>query len=135
MDLVKDLHHTNHHLYVNNFYTSPILLFYLLNARGIFAAGNARTTNPMDELKSVNLKKRGQVAWLATADQQMTAIRLEDKKDVYLLSTIHPPADVPDWFDEDNVSDADLDDEREENVAFRRVKARLHWRFLLRFCL
>ena len=32
MDLVADLHKTNHHLYVDNFYTSPVL-FLLLKER------------------------------------------------------------------------------------------------------
>ena len=54
------------------------------------------------------------------------SFRLAAQIDVYLLSTIHPPPDVPDWIEEGEVSDADMDDEREENVAFRRVKARLH---------
>ena len=69
-----------------------------MKARGIFAAGTARERKgyPRDQLKSVSLKKRGEVTWLAAASQQMIAIRWKDKKDVYLLSTIHSPPDVPD---------------------------------------
>ena len=51
-DLVADPHNTNHHLYVDNFYTSPIL-FHLLRARRILAAGTARPRkgHPYEQLK------------------------------------------------------------------------------------
>lgn len=41
LDLVADLHHRNHHLYIDNFYTSPIISP-LLRARRIVATGKTR---------------------------------------------------------------------------------------------
>ena len=60
MELVQDLYHTNHHLYMDNFCNSPIL-FKLLKTRGIQAAGTARPRKgyPYDELTAFPLKKRG----------------------------------------------------------------------------
>ena len=96
MDLVVELHNTNHHLYVDNFYTSPVL-FLLLKERGILAAGTARPRKgyPYDQLKGTVQQKRADVAWLTEKDRKMTTLRWKDKKDVFFLSTIHPPPVVP----------------------------------------
>ena len=79
MDLLKDLYYTNHHLYVDNFYTSPIL-FLMLKERGILAAGTARPRRgyPNEQLKRIQLKNRGDVAWLTAKDQTMVALRWKD---------------------------------------------------------
>lgn len=71
MDLVADLYNTNHHLYVDNFYTSPIL-FLLLRTRGILAAGTARPRKgyPHEQLKRAVLRKRGEVAWLTAKNKE-----------------------------------------------------------------
>lgn len=128
MDLVAELHNTNHHLYVDNFYTSPVL-FLLLKERGILAAGTARPRKgyPHDQLKETVLQKRGDVAWLTEKDRKMTALRWKDKKDVFFLSTIHPPPVVPAWVENDD-SGTDADDERDTaDVVCRRVKVRGNW--------
>ena len=93
MEFVKDLYGTGHHLYLDNFYTRPVL-FNLLRARGILAAGTARPRQwyPSNDLKSVQLERRGQVAWLTW---EMIALRWNDRKDVFFLSTIHTPPEVP----------------------------------------
>ena len=44
-ELVQDLLHSNHQLYMDNFYTSPIC-FKLLKDRGILAAGTSRIILP-----------------------------------------------------------------------------------------
>ena len=100
MDLVAELHNTNHHLYVDNFYTSPVL-FLLLKERGILAAGTARPRKgyPYDQLKGSVLQKCGDVAWLTEKDRKMTALRWKEKKDVFFFSTIHPPPVVPAWVE------------------------------------
>ena len=66
MELVEDLFHSNHHLYMDNFYTSPIL-FKLLKERGILAAGTSRPRKnyPSEELKREKLSKLREVAWLS----------------------------------------------------------------------
>ena len=100
IDLVAELHNTNHYLYVDNFYTSPVL-FLLLKERGILAAGTARPRKgyPYDQLKGTVLQKCGDVAWLTEKDRKMTALRWKEKKDVFFLSTIHPPPVVPAWVE------------------------------------
>lgn len=128
MDLVADLHHTNHHLYVDNFYTSPIL-FLLLRARGIFAAGTARPRRgyPHEQLKRTVLRKRGEVAWLTAREQGMTALRWKDKKDVHFLTTIHSSPVIPAWVaDDDSGSDTDAV-RNDSDVVSRRVKERGRW--------
>lgn len=54
LDLVADLHYRNHHLYVDNFYTSPII-FLLLRARRIFAAGKARPRKGYPKVNRVKI--------------------------------------------------------------------------------
>lgn len=128
MDLVADLHNTNHHLYVDNFYTSPIL-FLLLRTRGIIAAGTARPRKgyPHEQLKRAVLRKRGEVAWLTAKEQGMTALRWKDKKDVYFLTTIHSPPVVPDWVEDDNSGAESEEVRNESDVVCRRVKQRGRW--------
>ena len=77
IELMRDLHWTNHHLYIDNFYTSPIL-FRLLKAQGILAAGTARPRQgyPTNKLKTVQLRSRGQVAWLSW--NEMLALMWKD---------------------------------------------------------
>jgi len=74
MELVKDLYGTGHHLYMDNFSTNPVLSN-LLRVRGILAAGTARPRQgyPSNDLKSVQLQRRGQVAWLTW--EEMIALR------------------------------------------------------------
>ena len=133
MELVQDLYHTNHHLYMDNFYNSPIL-FKLLKTRGIQAAGTARPRKgyPNDELKAFQLKKRGEVAWLTW--ERMTALRWKDKKDVFFLSSIHAPPKVPDWVGREDAPkpdpDAEPNPEPNPDVVSRRVKVRGQWKTL-----
>ena len=127
MELVEDLHLTTHHLYVDNFYLSPHF-FMLLKARGILADGTAirRKGYPHDQLKEIALEKCGEVAWLSARNQEMTALRWKDNKDVFFLSTIHSPPVVPDWVGQyDSASDSDGEDG--EDVVHRRVKVRGQW--------
>ena len=81
MDLLKDLYYTNHHLYVDNFYTGSIL-FLMLKERGILAAGTTRPGRGYlyDQLKRIQLRMHRDVAWLTAKDQRMTALKWKDKK-------------------------------------------------------
>jgi len=118
LDLVADLHHTNHHLYVHNFQTSPIL-FLLCRARGIFTA--------VEQLKRTVLRKRGEVAWLTAREQGMTAFTWKDKKDVYFLTTIHSSLVIPAGVaDDDSGSHTDAV-RNESDVVSRRVKGLGRW--------
>ena len=108
MELMQDLYQTNHHLYMDNFYKSSILLR-LLKARGILAAGTVRPSQgyPTNELKAAQLRSRGQVAWLSW--NEMLVLRWKDKKDVFFLSAIHAPPEVPNWVDTGTAPDSDPD--------------------------
>jgi len=56
IELVEDIFHPNHYLYVDHFYTNPIL-FKPLNERGILATGTSRSKKnyPSGELKCEKL--------------------------------------------------------------------------------
>ena len=73
------------------------------------------------------LQKCGDVAWPTEKDRKMTALRWRDKKDVFFLSTIHPPPVVPAWVENDD-SGTEADDERDTaGVVCRRVKVGGNW--------
>ena len=128
MEFVKDPYGTGHHLYLDNFYTSPVP-FNLLRARGILAAGTARPRQgyPSNDLKSVQLERRGQVAWLTW--EEMIALRWKDRKDVFFLSTIHAPPEVPYQVDAGlNAPYSDPENDRPNpDVVKRRVKFWEQW--------
>ena len=128
MDLLKDVYYTNHHLYVDNFYTSPIL-FLMLKERGILAAGTARPRRgyPNEQLKRIQLKNRGDVAWLTAKVQKMVALRWKDKKDVFFFSTIHPPPVVPAWVRLDDPGPESDDEQDQSDLVSRREKVRGSW--------
>ena len=95
-------------------------------ARGIHAAGTCRNRKgfPLQQLKAVQLSRRGQVAWLT--HNSLTALRWKDKKDIFLLSSIHTQPEVPEWV-EDPVTDDDSG-ERPPDVVLRRVRENGVWR-------
>ena len=128
MELAEDLFHSNHHLYMDNFYTSPIL-FKLLKERGILAAGTSRPRKnyPSKELKREKLSKRREVAWLSWFNS--LALRWKDRKDVYFLSTIHAPPDVPVWVGLDSSEDSGREGESAQSgeVVQRREKVNDRW--------
>ena len=128
MDLLKDLYNTNHHLYVDNFYTSPIL-YLMLKERGILAAGTARPRRgyPHDQLKRIQLRQRGDVAWLTAKDQRITALRWKDKKDVFFFGTIHPPPVVPAWLANDDPGPESDDERHQSDLVRSREKVRGSW--------
>ena len=107
MELVEDLFHRNHHLYMDNFYTSRI--FKLLKERGILAAGTERERKNYlsNEVKCEKISKHGEVAWLSWFNS--LALTWKGRKDVYFLSTIHTPPNVPVGLDssEDSGSDGE----------------------------
>ena len=77
----------NHILYVDNWYTSPLLFQYLLNQQ-TGACGTVRRTRKHMPPKA-NLAQRGQVRHLQS--NQILSVVWKDKKDVNLLTTVHRP--------------------------------------------
>ena len=88
MHLMEDLQEEGRMLYVDNFYTSPILFEHLYE-RGTFASGTIRVNRkhfPAKDLDQV-VMCTGEMAFLHHGC--FTAGKWRDKRDVYFLSTIH----------------------------------------------
>ena len=93
------------------------------------AAGTSRPrkNNPSEELKREKLSKRGEVAWLSWYNS--LALRWKDRKDVYFLSTIHAPPDVPVCVGLDSSEDSGSEGKRAQSqeVVQRREKVNGRW--------
>ena len=87
MSLVEKLQGRGHHVYTDNFYTSPAL-FAELKEQGFGACGTVRVNRRglPPELKK-NLS-RGDVCSVAI-DECMVALKWADKRQVSMLSTVH----------------------------------------------
>ena len=100
-----------------------------MKERGILAAGTSRPRKnyPSEELKREKLSKRGEVVWLSWFNS--LALRWKDRKDVYFLSTIHAPPDVPVWVGLDSSEDSGSEGERAQSqeVVQRREKVNGRW--------
>ncbi|XP_065057630.1 piggyBac transposable element-derived protein 4-like [Rhopilema esculentum] len=90
IDLVKNLTHQGHHLYLDNFYTSvPLVLF--LKSQGIYTCGTMRSNRryfPIDIL-SRNAKSMARGEFNFAFFKGLTALMWKDSKPVYFLSSIH----------------------------------------------
>ena len=97
--LVEGLENLNHHLYVDNFYTSPDLFKWLLE-RGINACRTVRKGRagfPREIYFPRGRQIRGTTHYLSSGN--LLAQSWFDSKEVYFLSTIHVveySADTPD---------------------------------------
>ena len=96
--LVEGLENLNHHLYVDNFYTSSALFSWLLD-RKIFACGTVRKGRvgfPKELYFSRGRHDRGSTDYRTSGEQ--LAQSWFDNKGVYFLSTMHTaeyPVDTP----------------------------------------
>ena len=87
----------------------------------MFATGTTRVQAgyPKHELEAVHLTTRGHFTWLKH-DDSMLALRWKDRKDIFLLSTIHSsPSEIPDC-DSDSSSDASDEDHRYVQRRFKQ---------------
>ena len=79
----------------------------------------------MNELKAVQTGQRGDIAWLSW-NGSMLALKWKDRKEIFVLSTIHPsPVPRPSPRVHDNDDD---DEEGDDATVTRRVKERGQWR-------
>lgn len=83
--LLKDFYYSNRCLYIDNWYTSPKLLDYLFS-KNIYACGTVRPNRSGMPTMRQNLN-RGQV--VAKSRPPLMALKWKDKKDIYMLTTIH----------------------------------------------
>lgn len=116
---MQGLENTHHRVYMDNFYTSPILFLAMKNI-GLYGCGTVRNRSEwMNELKAVQTRQRGDIAWL-NWNGSMLALKWKDRK-VFALSTIHSspvPRPAP----------------RDDATVTRRVKERGQWRQLTISC-
>jgi len=93
VDLLKDLTHRGHNLYVDNYYTS-VPLFVYLQKQGILCCGTMRSNRkhfPHGLLgKDVKRMERGESRFASC--KALIALVWKDSKPVYFLSTIHNSA-------------------------------------------
>ena len=92
MDLAQHYFHANYHIYMDNFYTSPDL-FVALAAMDTYACGTIRKNRGQfpTNFKEGKLK-RGESSYIQTDD--LLAVHWFDKRDVFMLSTIHGTGSV-----------------------------------------
>ena len=87
VDLMQPLLHKGYHLYTDNWYTS-LLLYKYLHCYGTLACGTIRSNRKgfLEQVKNAKLRRDEQ---LACRSDELLEIKFKDKKDVYMLSTIH----------------------------------------------
>ena len=85
MHLMKNFFEKGHIVYMDNWFTSPIL-FELLESKGTGAVGTVRK-NRKHYPKFPAIKKKGEMATMHT--DTMLALSWKDKQQVYMLSTAH----------------------------------------------
>ena len=88
MELMQGYLNKGHHLYVDNWYTSPAL-FELLRRNKTGACGTVRKNRKGLPALTTKLK-RGESQYCHT--DILLALKWQDKKEVYMLSTIHSTA-------------------------------------------
>lgn len=92
MDLAQNYFHANYHIYMDNFYTSPDL-FVALAAMDTYACGTIRKNRGQFPTNFKDSKlKRGESLYIQTDD--LLAVHWFDKRDVFMLSTIHGTGSV-----------------------------------------
>ena len=87
VDLVKSLAGKGHHIYFDNYYTSPTLC-HILHTNGFGCCGTLRLNRKgiPPSFRSAKVKKGEVVQY---TDGEILGIKWKDKKDVSLLTTIH----------------------------------------------
>ena len=86
----------------------------------------------MNELKAVQTRQRGDIAWLSW-NGSMLALKWKDRKEIFALSSIHSspvPRPAPRVRDIEDSGDEEGDDA----TVTRRVKERGQWRQLTISC-
>ena len=92
--MVNHLKNQGYHLYMDNFYTSPALLYELHKDFRIQSCGTVRVNSIgyPEELKSLKPKDLGERGTSRTlVSGKLLAMAWKDKKVVHFLSTIHQP--------------------------------------------
>ena len=87
LKLLDGLEHKGHHVYMDNYYTSPAL-FAELRRRGFGACGTVRTHTTGLPIEMKRIPVKGDII-SAHVDDSMMALKWMDKRPVSMLTTIH----------------------------------------------
>ena len=93
-DLLQRYEGKNHLLYVDNFYSSPTLFIDLLQ-KGIYCTGTVRTNRkgfPSALIPPNKSMPQGSYRFASSTANQLTAVWWKDRKDVFVISTLHKKA-------------------------------------------
>ncbi|XP_068129533.1 piggyBac transposable element-derived protein 4-like [Hyperolius riggenbachi] len=93
LDLLNPLLHQGYHLYVDNFYSSVPLFKYLFSAQTP-ACGTVRA-NRKGLPPQVLTKKLKSGETYSNRNNELLALKFKDKRDVFILTTIHSEATTP----------------------------------------
>lgn len=87
VSLMQPLLHKGYHLYTDNWCTT-LLLYKYLHHHGTLACGTTRSNRKgfLEQVKNIKLRRDEQIA---CRSDELLEIKLKDKKDVHMLSTIH----------------------------------------------
>ena len=92
MSLMHDYLRKGHILYIDNYYTSPQLLMDL-HKKGTGATGTARNRKGFPPaVRDAKLSNKGDK--IVMSNGPMMAMKIKDRKDVKMLSTVHSSTDV-----------------------------------------
>ena len=88
MQMVENFQHKGHHLYMDNFYTSPSLFLALWEV-GIGACGTLRCNRVgvPSSIKNNQKMKKGDI--ITEKDSNLLFVKWKDKREVTILTTIH----------------------------------------------
>ena len=86
--LLRPLLEKGYKVYMDNWYTSSRLFMYLFQ-HGTLACGTTRANRVPAELRNQQLQKGQLHALRSGTNRQVLAVKYKDKKDVYMMSTLH----------------------------------------------
>ena len=90
-DVMQMYYGKNHLLYTDNFYTSPQLVRDLL-PKLVYCTGTVRINRkgfPKELIPATKSMEIGSYRFASSEDEQVTAVRWKDRRDVYCLSSAH----------------------------------------------
>ena len=99
LTLTEPLTHKGYHIYIDRFYTSPTLLYHMLQ-RYIYLCGTVQTNRigfPREMVRDkaqANRMERGDLEWRVEQESGLVATAWKDNRIVYYLSSIHSPEEA-----------------------------------------
>lgn len=89
LELTESLIGSGCHIFMDNFFTSPYLL-YILHLHGLGATGTVRHRKGLPDFRTDKEMKKGDVDALQTTDRKLNAVKWMDSRSVTVLSNCEP---------------------------------------------